>query len=63
MESYIDYNKILKALHSAYEILNEDEALSAEARASILEAEQTLQNAMKYSNLRNQAITYKNASD
>jgi hypothetical protein len=63
VESYIDYNRISKALHSAYEILNEDEASSAEARASILEAEQTLQDAMKYFNLRNQAITYKNASD
>jgi hypothetical protein len=62
VEPFLDYNRISKALQSAYEILNEDAASSAEARASILKAEQTLQDAMKYSNLRNQAITYKNAS-
>ena len=53
VETYFDYNRISKALHSASEILSEDETVSAEARASILEAEQSLQAAIKYVSLRN----------
>ncbi|MED1205046.1 hypothetical protein [Heyndrickxia acidicola] len=53
METYFDYNRISKALQSAYEILSEDETVSAEARASILEAEQSLRAAIKYVSIRN----------
>ncbi len=53
VETYFDYNRISKALQSAYEILSEDETVSAEARASILEAEQSLRAAIKYVSIRN----------